>query len=563
MVGTVAQAGTRVFIGGTSSGIDTAALIEAAVQQKTLRADRLDIEIDANINKIASYQKLETLAASVKTSLDRLKGSSGLFDDNETVFDLKSGTIQTSDGKDFTAIADIAIASDAVKGTYEIEVTQIAKAQRVLGTSVYTDPNADLGLAGTFELGLSGGGAPVSINITADMSLNEAVTAINAQAAGSGVRASVIKTSETDYQLVLSAQETNQPIVANYVSGDDFLVSAGVTDGAGGFNNILQAAQPAIIEFDGVTVTRNDNNFDDLAQGIDIDVKSASPGTVLTLTVGDDSTSVKDAILDFISNYNAFRDFILQNQQVSAEGVVSDNALLFGDSILSGIANLFSTMLGSNFSSTGSIRTIRDMGMTIGNGNKIEIDESKLDQAILNNFDELKAALSSSGTSDNTEFALLKNTSSITSRSIVFDITTNGSGTITDVSVGGDNSLFTINGNSIIGAAGSVYEGLTFSYQGMGSTTVNFDLNQGLADRMINSMDDYTSSIDGLIVRQKATLQTENRSKSDDAKEIRERAEAFRERQIEKYADFEARLQQLETLKNQIRAILGTDKDDD
>ena len=220
-------------------------------------------------------------------------------------------------------------------------------------------------------------------------------------------------------------------------------------------------------------------------------------------------------------------------------------------------------MLGSNFSSTGSIRTIRDMGMTIGNGNKIEIDESKLDQAILNNFDELKAALSSSGTSDNTQFALLKNTSSITSRSIVFDITTDGSGTITDVSVGGDNSLFTISGNSIIGVAGSVYEGLSFSYQGTASTTVNFDLNQGLADRMINSMDDYTSSIDGLIVRQKATLQTENRSKSDDAKEIRERAEAFRERQIEKYADFEARLQQLETLKNQIRAILGTDKDDD
>ena len=49
MVGTVSQVGTRVFVGGTASGIDTAALIDAAVQQKTFRADRLDIEINENI----------------------------------------------------------------------------------------------------------------------------------------------------------------------------------------------------------------------------------------------------------------------------------------------------------------------------------------------------------------------------------------------------------------------------------------------------------------------------------------------------------------------------------
>jgi hypothetical protein len=102
---------------------------------------------------------------------------------------------------------------------------------------------------------------------------------------------------------------------------------------------------------------------------------------------------------------------------------------------------------------------------------------------------------------------------------------------------------------------------LRFSFQGSSSTTVNFELGQGLADRLINSVVGYTNSIDGLIIQEKAGLQQENTNKAEDIREIRDRSEAFRERQIEKYAEFEARLQQLETLRDQIRAILGTDDD--
>ena len=62
---------------------------------------------------------------------------------------------------------------------------------------------------------------------------------------------------------------------------------------------------------------------------------------------------------------------------------------------------------------------------------------------------------------------------------------------------------------------------------------------------------------------EKAGLQTENAGKLADAQEILDRAENFRIEQIEKYGAFEAKLQALEILKSQIRAILGTDNNDD
>lgn len=559
---TVAESGTRIFVSGTASGIDTAALIDAAVRQKTFRADSLQVQIDENTAQIGAYQQLDDLIGAVNASLSSLRGNPGLFDENETVFDLKAGAITTSSGVDYTSIADIAIDSSAENGLYQIEVTQAAQAMQALGTTVYADPDAALGYNSTFQIGLAGGPAP-DVVVDGSMSLNQIAAAINANTDTSNVRASVIKTSESGFQIMVEALDTNRSFIVGNTAGMSALQAMGVTDGMGGFQDVLRAPQPASIEFDGVTVTRDDNNFDDLLTGVDIDIKNAAPGTIINLEVTDDTTSVKDAILNFVDAYNALRDFIVQNQQISESGQVAENAVLFGDALLSGVADTYSTVLAEQFSATGTLRTIRDLGITIGSQNKLAVtDEVALDNAILNNFADLRAAFQASGTSDNADFALLGSTSRFGSQNITFDITTDGAGTITNVAVGGDSSLFTINGDSIIGNEGTAYEGLRFSYVGAASATVNFNFNQGLADRLKNSLDPYVTGPQAFLVQERATLQTENTDKLDEIRDIRARAEAFRERQIERYADFEAKLQQLETLKSQIRAILGTDDDD-
>ncbi|MGB0719334.1 MAG: hypothetical protein ACPGRX_02615, partial [Bdellovibrionales bacterium] len=105
------------------------------------------------------------------------------------------------------------------------------------------------------------------------------------------------------------------------------------------------------------------------------------------------------------------------------------------------------------------------------------------------------------------------------------------------------------------------YEGLTFSYQGTSSATVNVDFFQGLSDRLYNTIDGYANATDGLITDEKLALQETNDDLSSEAARIREIAENFRLQQIDKYAEFEAKLSSLNLLLDQIRAILGTNND--
>ena len=559
-IGTTSTGG--VFIGGTSSGINTTALIEAAVAQRTRRADTLQVEIDGNVTKIGAYDELTALSSAIDAALDRLRGQTSVFDDTERVWDLKAGTVLTSDGSDFSSILDIAIDSEATPGTYEIEVLDVAQGQRV-GSNNIVDDTAALGYTGTFDLGLLGGGS-ANISVTAGQSLQDVRDTINAQTDTTGVEASILKVSETEFQLVLSGTETAQDLTTFATGGDDVLALLGVSDGFGGFQNTLQPATGARITFDGVEITRDDNSFDDLIEGIDLTTKNAAPGTTISLEIGNDVVSARQAIEDFVTAYNAFRDFVIQNQQVDSAGNVADDAILFSDGLLNGLTDKYSSFLALNFGNGGGIQTIRDLGITIGVGNKLSIsDPARLDTALLNNFDEVRAAFASGAETDNNEFRLTGNTSTAPSQSIVFDLTTDGAGTITGVTANGDASAFTINGSTVVGAVGSAFEGLTFTYVGTdANVTINADLTQGLADKIINGTSAYTDSVTGLIIREKASLQSENQDKTQDVLDIRTRAEDFRQAQIERYAKLEADTARLNVLLDQIRAILGNDDDD-
>ena len=49
--GNLSQSGNTIFLSGGSSGLDTAALIEAAVKQRLREADKIDVRIDENLAK--------------------------------------------------------------------------------------------------------------------------------------------------------------------------------------------------------------------------------------------------------------------------------------------------------------------------------------------------------------------------------------------------------------------------------------------------------------------------------------------------------------------------------
>jgi flagellar hook-associated protein 2 len=81
-------------------------------------------------------------------------------------------------------------------------------------------------------------------------------------------------------------------------------------------------ASDAKLRIDGVQVTRSSNTIDDLIEGTTINLQSASPEPV-TLSVGPDKENTKNAIIEFVGNYNqVIRDINIltrTNEQIIQE----------------------------------------------------------------------------------------------------------------------------------------------------------------------------------------------------------------------------------------------------
>ena len=85
--GSLAQAGTRTFVIGAASGLNTAAIIDAGFQSRTLDADRNDIRISNNDARVTAYQELQTLGQNMQAALEGVRKQYSSLNDTSNLFD--------------------------------------------------------------------------------------------------------------------------------------------------------------------------------------------------------------------------------------------------------------------------------------------------------------------------------------------------------------------------------------------------------------------------------------------------------------------------------------------
>lgn len=555
----VSTNGSTSYISGTISGMDTASLVSAAVAQKTARADTLDAKVTTNTTKISAYQSLRSLLSNITSSLSSLKSvaySSLSADGN--AFNEKAAYLTASDGSDATDVIAVAADDDAVAASYEITVTQLAKAMKVASTA--QDAAAALGASGDFTIGVEGG-TSATIALTSDMTLTGLAAAINAQSGTTGVNASLLKVADGDYRLVLSADDTDVDIQVSDTSGAAQAI--GLTNSDGAFANVLQAAQPAVVTIDGLEVTSSGNQLTDTIPGLSISLLQATSGQTITLDIEPNYEDVKTAITGFVDAYNALREFVDTNQTVSADGAVADDAVLFADSILRGVTKQLSDLLGeSPASADDTVGALASLGITLNADNQLELsDETTLDNLLLENLDSLRSFFETKFSSSDSALKWLKNDTSA-SLAFTMDVTV-VDGAITDVTVGGQSDLFTVSGNRIVGASGTIYDGLSFALVATQSTSIDVSLRQGFADLVTTLLNSYADSATGMIQQQIQSLNDANTTLSDKSGQIRDDAETYRTKLVQKYAAMEQELYAAQVLQQQIKAILGSSSNDD
>src|SRR5882672_4391782 len=529
---TSSNSGASVTTSGTSTstGIDWNLLIQAAVNAKLAKATAVSTKITANQAKITAYQKLQTDLSKLSSDLASL--SSSVINPFATnAFAGRKATIGAT-GDVNPAVLSMSIENGAATGDHTLQITQIATAQKVAGATQSSQTSA-LGLSGTFSLGLAGG-STASITVTSGMSLQDVADAINAQSSTSNVGASIVQVSSGSFELVLTGTQDAANISYSSTSGDDILNKLGVTDSTGTFSNVLQTAQSAKFTLDRIELTRNTNDISDVLSGVTFDLLQPTPsGTSLNISIGPDTSQISSALQTFVTDYDAFRDDVIAQQATNSDGTASSSAVLFGDGAMRDVMTQIEQVLGTSVNGL----TMADLGLTFNQQNELQLDTGTLSSVLSTNLSGVTALLSAQTTTSSNQLGVVNTGTS--PESFTLDVAVDSSGNLTGASVGGDNSLFTINGNNITGNSGTIYAGMAFTYTGSTSQSITVTSTSGLATQIAqiaNNASGTSGSMQTLI----NDLQTQDGTMQQKVNDINSATTAYQSQLEAQYAKYQA-----------------------
>lgn len=551
---TLVTTSSTTYISGLS-GFDSSALIEAAVQAKLAPAYVLEARVEEDEAVLSSYSEMANLLETLEDTLNALRNEPGTLSD-PSVFESRAAYLSSDDSSTPGNYLGVVVDENTEPTSYEIQIQQLATAHKISSDRQSSETDA-LGLDGVFSLGA--GSSSADITITADMSLDDVRNAINDSSDESGVSASILQVSDTEFILVLSASETGQEISLSSVSGDDIAQNLGVLNTDSSVKNELQTVQNAILSVDGVQVERSTNSIDDLIEGVSLDLYSANQDATFTLELDYSYSDVKEELLAFVDAYNAYREFALIHQDVDSSGNVSEDAILFGDDVLRGVNNSLYDSLNDTWDVDGVTYSLGSLGITFDSENALEVDETVLDAFLLDNIDVVAEMFEFQYESDDENLMVLSNEGQIASGSYALDISVDGGGNITGVSVDGDDSLFEIDGNTLTGVAGSEFAGMVFVFTGTESSTVNISFSQGFADSLYNELDDYTNVVDGSLTEAQRAREERVSNATSEISSIESAAAAEEDRLITYYANLEAKIAVANALSDYLDAITSSD----
>lgn len=372
-------------------------------------------------------EKLNTREASYQaqlTSYGTIKGAVSTFEtavkglNSATQF--KSLKATSSDETVFTTSAT----SIASAGSYNIEVSSIAKAQNLIAAGqadvttaigsgatttlsfsfgtisggAFTAYDPDTGTGGTYAGATFTGNGSSTQTITinsANNTLSGIRDAINE--ANIGVTASIVNDGDdaNPYRLVLTSNKTgvsNSMKIA--VSGDASLSSL-LSHNPAGTQNLDETvtASNANLKVNGVAVSKDSNTVTDVVHGVTLNLLKESASAV-KLTVARDTSTISTSVSDFVKAYNELAAAL--KAETAYDEAAKKGAALQGDATIRSLQSQLRSILGSSVSGTsGFINTLSDIGVSFKKDGTLELNQTKLDTAMADNFSDLSILFTS------------------------------------------------------------------------------------------------------------------------------------------------------------------------
>ncbi|WP_351014934.1 flagellar filament capping protein FliD [Shewanella sp. AC91-MNA-CIBAN-0169] len=362
---------------GIGSGLDISNIVSVLVDAEKTPKETLFTATETKINaKVSAIGTLKSALSTFQDAAEKLQ--SGEF--------LNIRTVSTGNSDFFTATAD----QYSQPGSYSIMVEQLAQSQKLAGINV-SDPTSGVGEG---SLDFSVNGESFSVAISSTDKLSAIATKINNASDNSGVIATVIK-SDAGSRLVFTSKETGTENQITLSATDS--TGTGLSDMFNGANlESLQDAKDSIIYVDGQKLTSPGNTIDDAITGVTLSLTKADLGSTSTLTVAQDTDSVKKNIQSFVSSYNAL---LTSMDTLSSFDVDKGTAsALQGDSIIRSLESQLRKTVSERVSVDGVESALYELGITTDSDGKLSIDDTKLSDAVSNNMSLVEGVFSTSDT---------------------------------------------------------------------------------------------------------------------------------------------------------------------
>lgn len=581
----------RIQLSGLSSNIDFVDVVDKMMKARRIPADNLEKRIDANDEKLTALNELQSLVKDLQSSISTLYGAAS-FDQSKNTFASKQVFSTSADGN-AANLMSVSASNNAATGSYKFVIDEIASKHKVGADTISMNPTDALSTAtnsagtaigtGSFTIGTNKGS--IQIDVTATDSLQDIRDKINTVTSTTGVQASVVKVANGQSTIILTSTEEGS--TGRMTLSDDtgnVLENMGILalDSGTGTMEInpareIDAGNDAKFTMDGVSITRSSNNIDDLVDGLTISLFDAEPGMTINVEVDQNLNEAKSSILDFVDAYNAVKSFINEKTYVDPiTNKAAEGSVLLGNSAVKSVENSLQQIIGSTPSRTSSessdLAVLAQIGISITSaataggsddtkysGGTLKLDETKLNDMLINNVDEVAELFNFKATTNNAAFTMTSFNGKTGANDYEFSVTKDADGKITDATytVNGETKNATINGSSLETA-----DGLKIFYNGaVGATeTATFSTSVGLGARLQFAMQDMLDSEQGSLPQEINAIETQNTGFSDKVGRIDTRIASQREVMMNKFINMEQALAQIKNVQSSLDELMAAGK---
>lgn len=366
------------------------------------------------------FENLKTEKSELQQSKDAWRDvNSRLSKLESTLTDLKLSSTFTSMKTTSTDqnIATATATNDASEATYDIDVSQLAKANRVASVKVGDSFGVDLGGTGNtekFQIELkdaSGNntisGNKMDVTIEHGDSLEDIKNAINNATVDhdgdtSTDEIKIAKASIVDNRLVIESYQTGKSselafkdspsaVLTNDL-GFNLDADGNVTGPADGTiddpseSGVLQNAQNANFTVNGLGITKESNNdIDDVINDLTLNLEDNGSTTIEVIK---DIEKASSAIQSFVDQYNSTMSFI---DEKSSYNVETDKAsILQGDSTLMRLQTSLRSYVTNRVDNNNKYNQLSMVGISIDQEGNMSFDKAKFKEAVEESPDKVK-----------------------------------------------------------------------------------------------------------------------------------------------------------------------------